>query len=82
MLTDTYLCHILQSRGSWHSFSFDTKLADVSVISRSSRPQSASIGRTVMPVCVPGRKPDSDPTIYDIKIYCRPPEKQYNRGKA
>ena len=65
----------------WHCFTFDScdNTSDMSIISMSSRPES--LGRNVTTVILPGcDSPDSAKTV-EIHLYCRPPNKELNRGE-
>ncbi|XP_069112026.1 centrosomal protein of 192 kDa-like isoform X2 [Argopecten irradians] len=75
---------ITASKRPWHCFEFDSKnsAADVSVISRTSRPQTQALGKTVITMCLPGRRSGQLNQPWDVSIYCRPPEKHYDRAMA
>ncbi|XP_061162551.1 centrosomal protein of 192 kDa-like [Saccostrea echinata] len=72
----------------WHCFSFDrngqnSTLGDISIISRSSRPQSPALGKTVVTLCIPGRSAkDSGITEQEVRVWCRPPDKRIDRALA
>ncbi|XP_056016469.1 centrosomal protein of 192 kDa-like isoform X4 [Ostrea edulis] len=72
----------------WHCFSFDrngqnSTLGDISVISRSSRPQSPALGKTVVTLCIPGRSgKDSGISEQEVRVWCRPPDKRIDRALA
>lgn len=70
-----------QASSVWHCFTFDScdNTSDMSIISMSSRPES--LGRNVTTVILPGcDSPDSAKTV-EIHLYCRPPNKELNRGE-
>ncbi|XP_060078039.1 uncharacterized protein LOC132557559 [Ylistrum balloti] len=75
---------ITTNKRPWHCFAFDQKnsAADISVISRSSRPQSQALGKTVITMCLPGKKNGQPNEPREIHIYCRPPDKQCDRAMA
>ncbi|XP_021379779.1 uncharacterized protein LOC110467151 [Mizuhopecten yessoensis] len=75
---------ITTNKRPWHCFAFDQKnsVADISVISRSSRPQSQALGKTVITMCLPGRKNGQPNEPREIHIYCRPLDKQCDRAMA
>nr|XP_022340197.1 uncharacterized protein LOC111134927 isoform X2 [Crassostrea virginica] len=72
----------------WHCFSFDRNgqnsgLGDISIISRSSRPQSPALGKTVVTLCIPGRSSkDSVISEQEVRVWCRPPDKRIDRALA
>ncbi|XP_071092273.1 centrosomal protein of 192 kDa-like [Haliotis cracherodii] len=63
---------------SWHCFMFDkSQTGDVSLISKSNRPPSPALGKGVVNISLKGYgESGSSLSSEDIKIYCRPPEKQ------
>ncbi|XP_033755501.1 uncharacterized protein LOC117338316 isoform X2 [Pecten maximus] len=75
---------ITTNKRPWHCFAFDQKnsAADVSVISRSSRPQTQALGKTVITMCLPGRRNGQPNEPREIIIYCRPPDKHCDRAMA
>lgn len=81
------LSFCLQNNIPWHCFSFDrngqnSALGDISIISRSSRPQSPALGKTVVTLCIPGRSAkDSGISEMEVRVWCRPPDKRIDRGK-
>lgn len=81
------LSFCLQNNIPWHCFSFDrngqnSALGDISIISRSSRPQSPALGKTVVTLCIPGRLvKDSGISEMEVRVWCRPPDKRIDRGK-
>lgn len=82
------LSFCLQNNIPWHCFSFDrngqnSALGDISIISRSSRPQSPALGKTVVTLCIPGRSAkDSGISEMEVRVWCRPPDKRIDRGKS
>lgn len=82
------LSFFLQNNIPWHCFSFDrngqnSALGDISIISRSSRPQSPALGKTVVTLCIPGRSAkDSGISEMEVRVWCRPPDKRIDRGKS
>lgn len=83
-----FLSFCLQNNIPWHCFSFDrngqnSALGDISIISRSSRPQSPALGKTVVTLCIPGRSAkDSGISEMEVRVWCRPPDKRIDRGKS
>ncbi|XP_046585004.1 LOW QUALITY PROTEIN: centrosomal protein of 192 kDa-like [Haliotis rubra] len=63
---------------SWHCFMFDkSQMGNVSLISKSNRPPSPALGKGVVNISLKGYSENgSSMSSEDIKIYCRPPEKQ------
>ncbi|KAK3588295.1 hypothetical protein CHS0354_014158 [Potamilus streckersoni] len=74
----------ISSSKAWHCFSFsekDLRTADISIISRSSRPQSPALLKTIINLCLPGID-NQKPKYHEVCIYCKPPEKHCDRAMA
>ncbi|KAL3863258.1 hypothetical protein ACJMK2_005023, partial [Sinanodonta woodiana] len=74
----------ISSSKAWHCFSFsekDLRTSDISIISRSSRPQSPALLKTIINLCLPGID-NQKPKYHEVCIYCKPPEKHCDRAMA
>lgn len=76
------LSFILQSDSVWHCFTFDNSAnsSDISIISLSTRPEA--LGRNIFTVHVPGCENEGVGQVIEIRLYCKPPTKEKNRGKC
>ena len=68
----------------WHCFSFENggSSNDVSIVSNSNRSSSTALACQVLNLSLSGIEDQVTNTAKDIKIYCRTPEKLYNRGEV
>jgi len=66
---------------AWHCFSFEPegRMSDVSIISGHRPPGGGGQGRSIINLTLPGA---SQPFSYhEIRVWCRPPDKQYNSSE-
>ncbi|XP_052816319.1 uncharacterized protein LOC128242923 isoform X2 [Mya arenaria] len=69
----------ITSNRAWHCFLFEPagRMSDVSVISGRHAPGSEH-GRSIINISLPGA--DQPFSYHEVRVWCRPPDKQYNRA--
>ncbi|XP_052232648.1 uncharacterized protein LOC127845662 isoform X2 [Dreissena polymorpha] len=71
----------ITSNKAWHCFAFEPegRVSDVSIISGCHPPTSGQ-GRSIINISLPGH--DQPFSYQEVKVWCRPPEKQFTKALA